>query len=272
MLDLHQKSIRKQKPDKVMHRRYYYKQEWAPEGIDVNILEKIFSKWIEGSVYGVINKLINEPSSLTGEDTASFIAYFLTQRIRVPRQAEFAKMLAKYVISMQANNDPAVAALIASGKLRIEINESVRFEFMKSALTKKIISYFLRMIWQIVQAPKSLYFVTTDSPVSFFNPQIPPPAEAGISLIGTKVLFPLSPKHLLILRHPERDSSSESDYVKSVPQNQIERNSIIVEAGNKFTQTSIDPINWTLALLADRLVVSNDERTLVALEEKLSIG
>ena len=57
------------------------------------------------------------------------------------------------------------------------------------------------MEWEIYEAEPGAAFVTTDSPVSLYNPSILPPSEAGLALAGTIVFFPLSSQRALLMRH-----------------------------------------------------------------------
>ncbi len=95
---------------------------------------------------------------------------------------------------------PDIAAEIAIGQFHLTMNDSARFRYMA---LRSIYPWLERREWEIFEAETDSCSITTDSPVSFFNPRILPPAEAGVGLAGTKVLFPLSSCKLLLMRHPE---------------------------------------------------------------------
>ena len=65
----------------------YYRQDWAPPGVDPNVLEKTLGEWLEGAAKDSIDRLIHHPASLTDDDTATLLTYIELQRIRVPRQS-----------------------------------------------------------------------------------------------------------------------------------------------------------------------------------------
>jgi hypothetical protein len=140
------------------------------------------------------------PQSLNDYDTASLLNFWEVQRIRMPRQAETAKALMCEAILRLAR--PDVVAEITAGHLQLTMKDSARFEYMKMALGS-IYPWLGRMEWEIFEAATGTAFITTDSPVSFYNLRIMPPAEAGVGLAGIKVLFPLCSRKLLLMRHPE---------------------------------------------------------------------
>jgi hypothetical protein len=81
------KKYRAQKPDKVMKINKYYRQEWVPERIDPDILEKLAGEIIEPQTKNAFKRLLKMPRDFTAEETAIILMYLEFQRIRVPRQA-----------------------------------------------------------------------------------------------------------------------------------------------------------------------------------------
>ena len=113
-----------------MTRRNYYRQNWAPDGVDPNVLEKKLGEWLEVKAKHAIDRLIHQPSTLTEDDMATLVTYLEMQRIRVPRQAKTSDALTRAAILRLAPPD-AVAA-IHSGELTLTIKDSVRFNFMQA--------------------------------------------------------------------------------------------------------------------------------------------
>lgn len=244
---------RKQKPDKVMRINNYYKQEWAREGIDPNILEKRAGEWMEPQAKNAFERLFTMPNDFTSQETAFILLYLEFQRVRVPRQARIAKQLIESSILKEADSEFTDAFL----KGQITISESVRFQYMRE-VSGKIMPYFTRMKWDIVRASKDSSFITSDSPVSFYNQEFLPPLEAGLRLAGTKVLFPLNSELLLIMRHPEYGTGSDVSPTMLVPEPEDTDNGIEIDF---YPQPILAPVvnqyNWVLAELSDRLVVGN---------------
>ena len=89
---------RRQRPDQVMTINAYYRQAWAAQGVDPNIFEIELGKGLESEAREVIDKLTMSPHALNDHDTASLLNYLELQRIRVPRQANTAKMLMREAI------------------------------------------------------------------------------------------------------------------------------------------------------------------------------
>jgi len=270
VLDLKKREIRKQKPEKVMFIKDYYRQEHAPEGIDENVLEKTFGSFLEGKAKPAIDKLIDDPKALNEEDIAILLSYLHFQRIRVPRQIDQFKDFFKAYVESVAYSIPEIAKDLADGRYEIVIKEEAKFGFMK-AMGDLYIRAFSRMIWKVSEAPKSTPLVTTDSPVSLAHPKFPPPLEAGIGLLGTLVLYPLSPTHLLELSHPEMDVSSNSKFMDKVPISELEEVShLVVESGGRLTDEMAYATNRILAGLSDRFVVANNEPILLKLLQDLT--
>jgi len=166
----------------------YYRQEWAPSGVDPDLLERRLGEWLEMKAKVAIDALIYQPHELTDQQLADFLVYLELQRVRVPRQAESAKELMRQTILRMV---PEAAAAVASGQVQLSMKESARFDYMRWSIGT-FSPWFEHMEWEIVDAEKGSAFITTDSPVSFYNPAVLPPAETGIALCGTFVFFPLS--------------------------------------------------------------------------------
>lgn len=240
---------RRQRPVRVMKIDAYYRQTWAAQGIDPNIFEIELSNGLESEAREVIDKLIMSPHTLSDRNTASLLNYLELQRIRVPRQAETGKALMREAILNHAPAD--IATDIAVGHFQLTMKDSARFEYMKMALGS-INPWLARMEWEIFEAAPGTAFITTDSPVSFFNPRILPPAEAGVGLAGTIVLFPLSSRKLLLMRHPECRSQSP---LTELPPTKLVDGLISVSQGVIWNRDLVELTNLRMAHLAREFVV-----------------
>lgn len=120
---------RRQRPKQVMKINSYYRQDWAPPGIDPNIFEKTLGEWLEAEAKDSIDRLIEFPASLTDQDTATLLIYFELQRIRVPRQAEAAKKQMREVVLRLAPAEALEA--IQTGEVVLTIKDSARFDYMR---------------------------------------------------------------------------------------------------------------------------------------------
>jgi hypothetical protein len=270
ILDLKKREIRKQKPEKIMSIKDYYRQKHAPEGVDENVLEKTFGSFLEAEAKPAIDKLIDDPRELNEKDIAILLSYLHFQRIRVPRQIDQFKDFFQAYVESIAYSIPEIAKDLADGRYEIVIKEEAKFGFMKH-MKDLYIRAFSRMIWKVSEAPRSTPLVTTDSPVSLVHPEFPPPLEAGIGLLGTLVLYPLSPTHLLELSHPEMDGSSKSNFMDEVPIRELEEVShLMVKSGGRLTDEMTCATNMILARLTDRFVVANNEPILLKLLQDLT--
>ena len=253
--------FRKQRPKEVMKINSYYRQNWAPPGIDPNIFEKTLGEWLEAEAKNSIDRLIHHPASLTDHDTATLLTYFELQRVRVPRQAEAAKEILRQVILRLA--PPEAVKAIQAGEVLLTIKDSARFDYMLMSIGK-LNPWFGQMEWEVIEAESGVSFVTTDSPVSFYNAKMPPPAEPGLGLMGTVVFFPLSSRHVLLMRHPEYRTKENISPLELLPEPRVEDGQISITHGEIWTTEVVNNFNWKMAQLSNRLVVGESKELLQA--------
>lgn len=211
---------------------------------------------IEDGIKRIIDCLIDTFGNLTENDAATPLSYLEFQRIRVPRQAAWGTNLMRENILRHISDD--IGAKIESGEFQLTMADSVRFDFMRFAIGT-IHPWLARMEREIFEAVAGSSFITTDSPVSFYNPACPPPAEAGISLAGTIVFFPLSSRKLLLMRHPEcRTSMPLTPLSEPTEQN----STVALSYGNIWDSELVRNANWKLARLSHEIFVADNEATL----------
>jgi len=269
VVDLKSQKIWRPKPDNVFVRKHYYKQDWAPEGIDPNIFETTLSTVIEGPGRLAIEELTKEPPSATTENIGMAAVYLVMQRIRVPHRLRIARAIAELALR-DLKADPRLSALIKKSNLEIKINDTVRFPYMLLMLGHtNIFQYILGMQWSVYKAPEQSYFITTDDPVSFFNFKIPPPDEAGIGLAGTMVLFPLSPYHLLELRHPGLNNGM--GLTDTILPNNYDHEYTSFRAGLRVDKDYVDLVNKTLIELAHKQAIAKSRIQLENLYASLNM-
>ena len=101
--------------------------------------------------------------------------------------------------------------------MSLTIKDFARFEYMRMMIGEAS-PWFGRMEWEVFEADSSAAFVTTDSPVSLYNPKILPLAEARLALAGTMVFFPLSSRYALVMRHPEVRTNPDMGSLAVLPE------------------------------------------------------
>ena len=239
----------------------YYRQEWARPGVDTNIFEKTLGEWLERDAKDSINRLIHDPATLTDNDTATLLNYIELQRIRVPRQSEKAKELMRNTILQLA--PPDAAAAIRDGEFLLTIKDSARFDYMRMIIGK-LNPWFGRMEWEVFEAERGAAFVTTDSPVSLFNAEAPPPAEPGLALAGTIVFFPLNSRYALLMRHPEIRMDQDIPRLAVLPEPPPEDGKLSITHGKVWSTKVVNNFNWKMVQLSDRLVVAESKEVLEA--------
>jgi hypothetical protein len=128
----------------------------------------------------------------------------------------------------------------------------------------KLYPWFGRMELEIIAAEAGAAFVTTDSPVSLYNPKTPPPAEPGLALLGTVVLFPVSSRHALLMRHPEVAGGSDMSALTVLPDPPPEPARLSITHGAVWSKESANNFNWKMVQLAARFVVGGSRDVLDA--------
>ena len=252
-------SYRKQRPSQVFVRNKYYQQSWVPAGIDENIFEKKLGSEFEPKGLNSLQKMIDQPTTLTDDDTENIINFIQLQRLRVPRQAEIAKGLAKAAVEMELLKTPKGRDTLKLGK--VIIKDPIRFEFIKNTLGS-LSPYLSRMQWEVVTAQRGSSFITSDSPVSFLNKRFVPPNEPGIALIGTEVIFPLSISKLLVMRHPEFANDVKINPLASLGTIDIEDGYVEIITGDIWEAERIRATNWLILQLSQRVIVGDNKETL----------
>lgn len=240
---------------------HYYRQEWAPSGVDPNIMEKGLGEWLEKDAKKSIDRLIHAPATLTEQEIATLLSYLELQRIRVPRQFDMVKTLMQETLMQHMPSE--AAAEIRAGRASLTIEKPARFEYIRT-LVGRLLPWFGAMKWEICQAEEGISFVTTDSPLSLYNPAVPPPAEPGLALAGTIVLFPLDSRHVLFLRHSEYRIGSEMSPLTVLPEPSVKDGWISIASGRVWKKDKVNTFNWQMVQLCDRLVVAESKEVLEA--------
>ncbi|WP_166654257.1 DUF4238 domain-containing protein [Tahibacter aquaticus] len=265
--DTHTKTWRMQRPNKIMRINDYYRQSWAPEGTDPVQLERFLGAELEPQGQQAIDKALLGTGSLDADESAALLTYLEFQWMRVPRQAQRVKARLRAFVLEQA--PPDIREAVVSGRIGIHIEDFVRFDFFRDAMSS-LSPYFMAMDWEVVESDGEMPFITTDSPVHFYNPEIPPPADAGVALAGTDVLFPLTPNRLLMMRHPAYDNGELEalDPITDLPEDVYIR----VSRGRRMNREQVVRINYVMLKLSHRTAVANDRKSIAACLEFAATG
>lgn len=261
--DTHANTWRTQRPNKVMRINDYYRQSWAPEGTDPVGLERFLGAELEPLGQQAIDKALLGKGALDAVESAALLTYIEFQWMRVPRQAQRIKARLHAFVLEHAPQD--IRDAVASGRLRIHIEDFVRFDFFRKAMST-LSPYFMAMSWAVIESDGEMPFITTDSPVHFFNAAVPPPAEPGLAQAGTDVVFPLTPERLLVMRHPDYDSGrlEALDTITDLPDDVHIR----VSRGRQMNREQVIRMNYVMLMLSHRTVVSSSKQAIAACLEK----
>jgi len=271
VLDLKTGQIRQQKPKKILKQHDYFRQRHAPEGKDEFILEKEMGLRIESQLRGIIDKLVQGGHGLTENELITFILHLELQWLRVPKQAHFAKSIAKGLIESVAYSIPDVAKELRKGWYEIKIKDEFRFTFMHD-MAGKIFQYMRRMTWDVWEAPEGYSFITSDNPVTIFNTRVHPLEVAGIGLLGSRVLFSLTPQHCLELTHPEMETEENPDFLRPIEPKPFDVYYVRIRAGHRMPENRAHLANCFIGREAERYLVGNDINVLSQVYEALKTG
>ncbi|MGR3179615.1 MAG: DUF4238 domain-containing protein [Candidatus Anammoxibacter sp.] len=260
---------RRQKPKEVMVINKYYHQDGVPDGVDKNILENTLGSEIEPKGLMALQKLIKKNEKIDCNDVAYILRYLEFQRIRVPRQANMAKTIAKTKLLEVLSKDQECREVLK--QCTVTIKDSIRFDYMK-IVTGLLSPYFSRMTWEVVGIEDGLSFITSDSPVSFFNSDFHSSFsdEPGIALYGTMVLFPINKHFLLVLRHPEY-AKEEKGASESLPMDLCVEDGVIeLRRGKILNEDEVQLHNAIIYDLAHDLIVGESNEILEQVVDHLS--
>jgi hypothetical protein len=240
------------KPHNMMVIGNYYTQKHAPAGADPDVLEKGLGEWIEPKVKNSFSKLLNDPHALTKEDNSIILTYLELQHTRVPRQIELSKRFSKTGRFRRALQEAFPA--LGTEESTLAYSDHFRFDFIKM-FWGVFAQYFSRMNWEVITAPNTCSFITTDSPVSFYNIASPPPTEAGIALVGTMVFFPLDAQHMLVLRHPTYLQHTFENALEKVFYDESNLTEFELIYGIVATEDQVKRFNHAMLQLSERYIV-----------------
>ncbi|WP_283742948.1 DUF4238 domain-containing protein [Sideroxydans sp. CL21] len=238
-------------PKNIMWKDGYYRQGWLPEGEDKNILEKSFGSSIEPKGLSALQKLIDSPDALDSGDMEDIIAYIDLQRLRVPRQADLLNSYSKKTFTSEE--------LIASG---LEDENYFRLDFLKW-MHGQSSPYLSRMRWHLIRVDEGSSFITSDSPITLINQGFKPPAEPGLGLYGTIVLFPINKYYLLYLGHPEF-ARKEKGATERLPDDLEMQDTCVQIRRGTWPKEMVEAANCIICDLSHNAVVADSKEVLEA--------
>lgn len=273
VLDLHTGDIRKQRPAKVMHRRDYFRQRHAPEGTDEFILEREKGNRLEAQLNTIIGKLCRGGHDLTEDELIAFIQHIELQRLTVPKQADLLKSIAEKFITNFALTIPQVADGLRDGLWKIKMKDEFRFTSLRNIVkTGKYFTYISRMVWNVWDVPSGYAFITSDNPITIFNLHMHPSEVAGIGLLGSTLLYPLTPTHCLELFHPETVSDNSFDPLQPIKVEPFNLEGVRIRAGRTMPSELAYTANCLLGMHAERYLAGSSIDVLQEVHESLRTG
>jgi hypothetical protein len=225
---------------------------------------------LEAQLKTIIGKLSKGGADLTEDEIIAFIQHIELQWLTVPKQAEFLKSMAKRSITRIALTIPDVAEYLRKGLGEIVMKDESRFTLLRDILSAgTYFRYISRMIWHIWEAPEKYFFITSDNPVIIFNLWLDPSKGAGIALTGSKLLYPLSPRHCLELSHPEASSGTSFDPLQPIERKPSENTMVCIRPAGIMPVDLAYSTNCLQGMHAERYLAGNDVRILEEIYESL---
>ena len=273
VLDIHIGEIRQQRPAKVMRRGDYFRQRHAPEGTDEFILERAKADRFESQLNEIIGKLCRGGHELTEDELILFIQHLELQRLTVPKQAEFLKSSGERFITSFAMGIPEFADGFRKGLWKVKMKDEFRFSALHDIVKSgKIFTFLSRMVWNVWDAPNDYAFVTSDNPVTIYNPRMQPSEVAGIGLAGSTLLFPLTSTHCLELFHAETLSGPSLDPLTPLDVEPFDVEGVRIRAGRTMPSDLAYTTNCLQGLHAERYLAGDNIGILQEVYESLKTG
>jgi hypothetical protein len=272
-MDIHNGEIRQQRPAKVMRRRDYFRQRHAPEGTDEFILERAKADRIESQLNEIIGKLCRGGHELTEEELILFIQHLELQRLTVPKQAEFFKASGERLITSFAMGIPEFADGFRKGLWKVKMKDEFRFSALHEIFKDgKIFTFLARMVWNVWDAPDDYAFVTSDNPVTIYNPRMQPSEVSGIGLAGSTLLFPLNSTHCLELFHAEILFTPSVDPLTPLDVEPFDVEGVRIRAGRTMPSDFAYATNCLQGMHAERYLAGDNIEVLQEVYEFLKTG
>lgn len=273
VLDIHTGEIRQQRPGKVMRRRDYFRQRHAPEGTDEFIFEQGKADRFETQLNDIIGKLCRGGSELTEDELILFIQHLELQWLTVPKQAKFLNSIAERSITNFAMSIPGFADGFHKGLWKIKMKDEFRFGALNDIVKSGTMFTFLsRMLWNVWDAPNDCTFVTSDNPVTIYNPHMQLSEIAGIGLAGSILLFPLTSTHCLELFHGEILSNPSLDALTPLDVEPFDFEGVRIRAGGTMPSNLAYATNCLQGLHAERYLAGDNIGILREVYESLKTG
>ncbi len=266
-LDVQTFELHEQKPEKVMRRKDYYRQQHVPNEIDEFCFEKKLSEFYEAHIADWIHRLIHDVHSFTQDGMRQFIHHIELQYLRVPAQHQRAIDEIKQVAENIHIDVPGLPKGFVKDNFKVSVKDSHRFAYMHEMLLDGIIQKCLsRMDWNVRKAADGVQFLTSDNPITIFNPGVLDPCDARIEQIGSILIYPLTPSWCLYLSHPENSGNPKHHPLQLIPPEPCRTNHI---AHKIMSPENCHFCNFVIARSATRVVAAINKGVLQDIYEKL---
>jgi Protein of unknown function (DUF4238) len=206
-------------PESVGFENYYYSQPTPDGGQDNNRLEDLFSS-IETNWPAVIAKIRRREHPNNWLD--NLLLFALMHRVRVPTMRNAAERMLAEAVRMTARhlNDLAELPAPPAGltfeyldkNLKISIDPHKSIHAMLD-FAKGVNKIFQIVGYKLIENKTSEAFITSDNPVIYFDPAIPPelmhPYSIDRQRLDVELMFPIN-SHLMLWGHSKLKRASLS--------------------------------------------------------------
>ncbi|MGG1677717.1 DUF4238 domain-containing protein [Neobacillus sp. NRS-1170] len=251
--------FRKQTPANTGYSKHFYTVE--KNGEKDYTIEKLLAAHVD-TLYQPVIKKIERKEILTREDKVNLAIFLSFQHLRTPAQRknyhhmvdEFYKKTSKIIFQMKKvhgqlenYNEHEIEMLediFENEKYDVEVPKEQSLELMLK-FSEEMSTMLSNHNFVILEASSKSVFITSDDPYCMVKEKWSEP-WSGYGIINTTKLFPLTPRHLLVLKDP-----GEKMFYMQMDKSQVRE------------------INFTIALWSDRFVYSSNEILLKSLVAKI---
>ncbi|MGM4928552.1 DUF4238 domain-containing protein [Tardiphaga sp. 619_E2_N8_5] len=235
------------KPDEIGFENYYYSQPLSDGGRNNNAIEDAFGKFETGWPALVARLSAN---SIASEDLLELLTFVLMMRVRVPAARDMVEL------SLAESVKATTRALDRAGRLpappkefpdllnMLEVSiDPHRSILAMTDLAKGVGRVIDALSYQILHNATDDQFLTSDSPVCYFDPLIPEAVRQPYTVFPPngpiELIFPISAK--LLLRGYTRFGSREFNHtIVGRPDEIHHYNSVVAKFGYRMILSGAD--------------------------------
>jgi hypothetical protein len=233
-------AIKRRAPKNVAVRTDYYKIPGVAADV-AQMAEETLSQ-IESVAAPILRRLASGDLELVDQDRADFLFFLAFMSVRVPvfrdRLESFFEEAGRKMLMVSASHpghfkQTMTKAMKAAGEpmlsedeiekqrlwtlnpdnYKVDANPGLSLMHGFKLANDTICPMFMEMRWVFFRAPKGVEFITSDCPLSWYDPTPRPPFYGGhgLGMRGVEVTFPITPTTVLLGTHEGPEGVHDAD-------------------------------------------------------------